>query len=50
MTGVVPRFTRTPGAIRHAGPPLGHDTEAVLRELAGCSDDELDELAEAGLI
>jgi succinyl-CoA---D-citramalate CoA-transferase len=50
MNGIVPRFTRTPGAVRHTGQPLGHDTEAVLRELAGCSDDELDELAKARLI
>ena len=50
MTGIVPRFTRTPGAVRHTGQPLGHDTEAVLRELAGCTDDELAELTKAGLI
>jgi formyl-CoA transferase/succinyl-CoA--D-citramalate CoA-transferase len=50
MTGIVPRFTRTPGAVRHTGQPLGHDTDAVLRELAGCTDDELDELAKARLI
>ncbi len=50
MTGIVPRFTRTPGAVRHTGQPLGNDTDAVLRELAGCSDDELAELAKAGLI
>jgi formyl-CoA transferase/succinyl-CoA--D-citramalate CoA-transferase len=50
MTGIVPRFTRTPGAVRHTGQPLGHDTDAVLREVAGCTDDELDELAKARLI
>jgi crotonobetainyl-CoA:carnitine CoA-transferase CaiB-like acyl-CoA transferase len=50
MTGIVPRFTRTPGAVRYTGQPLGHDTEAVLRDLAGCTPDELDELAKAGLI
>jgi crotonobetainyl-CoA:carnitine CoA-transferase CaiB-like acyl-CoA transferase len=50
MTGIVPRFTRTPGAVRHTGQPLGRDTDAVLRDLAGCSDDELSALAKAGLI
>ena len=51
MTGIVPRFTRTPGAVRHTGQPLaGRDTDAVLRELAGCTDDKLAELAKAGLI
>jgi crotonobetainyl-CoA:carnitine CoA-transferase CaiB-like acyl-CoA transferase len=50
MTGVVPRFTRTPGAVRHTGQPLGHDTEAVLRDVAGRSQDEIDELGKAGLL
>ena len=31
--GVVPRLSATPGAIRHTGPELGADTEAVLAEL-----------------
>ena len=35
MTGVVPRFTETPGTIRHAGPALGEHTDDVLRELLG---------------
>lgn len=32
MTGVVPRFTRTPGTIRDVGPDLGEHTEEVLSE------------------
>jgi formyl-CoA transferase/succinyl-CoA--D-citramalate CoA-transferase len=35
MTGIVPRFTETPGAIRHPGPRLGEHTDEVLRELLG---------------
>ena len=35
MAGVVPKLSRTPGAIRHVGPALGEHTDAVLRELAG---------------
>ena len=50
MTGVVPRFERTPGSIRHAGQPLGADTRAVLREIAGVDEAELAELEQAGLI
>jgi formyl-CoA transferase/succinyl-CoA--D-citramalate CoA-transferase len=50
MNGIVPRFTRTPGAVRYTGQPLGQDTETVLREVAGCTQDEFDELAKAGLI
>jgi crotonobetainyl-CoA:carnitine CoA-transferase CaiB-like acyl-CoA transferase len=33
MQGVVARLSRTPGRIRHAGRPLGADTEEVLAEL-----------------
>ena len=49
MTGIVPRFTATPGAIRHAGPPLGEHTDAVLRDLLGVDDAELAELRAAGV-
>lgn len=40
MAGVVPKFSRTPGVIRHPGPSLGEHTEPVLRE-AGLSDEEI---------
>lgn len=50
MTGVVPRFEGTPGSIRHAGPPLGADTHAVLRDVAGLDEAELTELGDAGLL
>lgn len=33
MQGLVARLSATPGRIRHAGRPLGADTEAVLAEL-----------------
>ena len=39
MAGVVPKLTRTPGAVRHVGPALGADTDAVLRDLLGMSAD-----------
>jgi formyl-CoA transferase/succinyl-CoA--D-citramalate CoA-transferase len=50
MTGVVPRFVRTPSAIRHAGPALGAHTDEVLRELLGVADDELVSLRKAHII
>ncbi len=33
MTGVVPRFSRTPGGIRHVGPRLGAHTDEVAAEI-----------------
>jgi formyl-CoA transferase len=50
MTGVVPKFSRTPGAIRTVGPALGEHTDGVLRELAGCGDDEIAALRDGGVV
>jgi crotonobetainyl-CoA:carnitine CoA-transferase CaiB-like acyl-CoA transferase len=50
MTGVVPRFSATPGKIRHAGPRLGEHTDEVLGELLGLGGDDLDELRRAGVV
>jgi formyl-CoA transferase len=50
MTGVVPRFSRTPGEIRSAGPALGEHTDAVLRELAGYSEAEVADLRDGGVV
>jgi formyl-CoA transferase/succinyl-CoA--D-citramalate CoA-transferase len=50
MTGVVPRFTETPGSIRHPGPRLGQHTEEVLVDLLGLDAHELAELREQGAI
>jgi formyl-CoA transferase/succinyl-CoA--D-citramalate CoA-transferase len=50
MAGVVPKLSRTPGEIRAPGADLGAHTDAVLRELAGCSDAELMALRDAGVV
>ena len=50
MTGVVPRFTETPGDVRHAGARLGEHTGAVLGGVLGLSKEELVELRDAGVI
>jgi formyl-CoA transferase/succinyl-CoA--D-citramalate CoA-transferase len=49
MTGVVPRFSATPGAIRHAGPRLGEHTDEVLAELLGLDRAELALLRASGV-
>jgi crotonobetainyl-CoA:carnitine CoA-transferase CaiB-like acyl-CoA transferase len=48
--GVVPKLSRTPGAIHRAGPDLGTDTASVLRELLAMDDGELEALAAQGVI
>jgi len=49
MTGVVPRFTETPGSIRHVGPELGEHTDEVLAELLGFGDEQLADLHASGV-
>ena len=50
MAGVVPKLSRTPGAIRTTGPGLGEHTDAVLRELVGMNDGEISVLRAAGVV
>lgn len=48
MTGVVPRFTGTPGDIRHPGPALGEHTAEVLSEVLGYDATAIDALRTSG--
>jgi crotonobetainyl-CoA:carnitine CoA-transferase CaiB-like acyl-CoA transferase len=50
MHGVLPALSRTPGAIRSTGPPLGAHNDEVYRELLGLSVDELDALRTEGVV
>jgi formyl-CoA transferase/succinyl-CoA--D-citramalate CoA-transferase len=50
MTGIVPKFSATPGAVRATGAPLGAHTREVLTELAGVGADELAQLEASGVI
>lgn len=50
MQNLLYRLSETPGSIEWTGRPLGADTREVLTTLAGCMDDELTRLAEAGVI
>jgi formyl-CoA transferase/succinyl-CoA--D-citramalate CoA-transferase len=49
MTGIVPRFTETPGTIRHPGARLGEHTDEVLAELLGLDDNALTQLRATGV-
>ena len=50
MTGIVPKFTATPGRVRATGPALGQHTRAVLIELAGLTDAQVSDLVARGLV
>lgn len=50
MTGVVPKFGGTPGAVRHAGEPLGASTAEILTRVAGLTEAAVAELAAAGVV
>jgi len=50
MTGVVPKFSRTPGDVGSAGPALGEHTEHVLRNVAGVDESTYDRLLAAGIL
>ena len=50
MVGVIPKLSRTPGSIRHAGRPLGADNRAVYGEWLGLSPEEVDRLRASGVL
>lgn len=50
VPNVVVRLSETPGGVRAPGPPLGASTDAVLRDMAGLSDDDICALRNAGVI
>ncbi len=50
MTGIVPKFSVTPGVVRTTGAPLGAHTAEVLTELADVDAEELEELETKGVI
>jgi crotonobetainyl-CoA:carnitine CoA-transferase CaiB-like acyl-CoA transferase len=48
--GVVPKLSRTPGRVTHAGPALGAHTEEILTGLLGMSTDDIAALRQQGVI
>jgi formyl-CoA transferase len=50
MPAVLPRFSRTPGAVRFPGPALGAHTEEVLARVVGLDANEIAQLQVEGVI
>jgi crotonobetainyl-CoA:carnitine CoA-transferase CaiB-like acyl-CoA transferase len=50
MPNVPAQFSRTPATVRTAPPLLGQHTECVLREVAGLSENSLDDLRRSGAL
>lgn len=50
MQGVVPRFSRTPGAVHRSGPALGADNQEVYADRLGLSEDEIAALRKKSVI
>ncbi|RMF91244.1 MAG: CoA transferase [Nitrospinota bacterium] len=50
MSGVIPKFSRTPGRIRWAGPDLGAHNEEIYQGLLGLSAETLAEYKSRGII
>jgi crotonobetainyl-CoA:carnitine CoA-transferase CaiB-like acyl-CoA transferase len=50
LPGIVPKFSRTPGAIAWAGPPMGAHNDEVYGTLLGLSPSEIDGLRRRGVI
>jgi crotonobetainyl-CoA:carnitine CoA-transferase CaiB-like acyl-CoA transferase len=49
MTGVVPKLSLSPGHIEFAGGEIGQDTEEVLRDMLGYSEERLVSLRDSGI-
>jgi len=50
MQGVVPKFSKTPGVVRHAGQRMGQSNVEVYGELLGYDGSDLEALHEEGVI
>jgi formyl-CoA transferase len=50
MPGVVPKFSKTPGRVRWAGPRLGEHNEEIYCGLLGMNKEELERLQSEGVI
>jgi formyl-CoA transferase len=48
--GLVPKFSRTPGAVRSSGPDLGADTDALLADMLGYDAARIADLRARGVV
>lgn len=48
--GIVPKFSETPGKIWRGAPALGQDTDRILKELLGYSEEQVTSFREKGII
>jgi formyl-CoA transferase len=50
MQNAFPKLSDTPGGVRWPGPALGEHTDAVLREVAGISEESIAALRAKGVV
>ena len=50
IPGITPKFSETPGTIRHLAPELGEHTEEILKQLLDFNDESIMHLRERGVI
>ncbi len=50
MLGVVPKFSDTPGAVEHAGPRVGEHNSWIYGSWLGLDEDDLEGLAQRGVV
>lgn len=50
MQGIVPKFSKTPGKVKWAGPPMGWHNHEIYKDLLGKSEQEIEELKNLGVI
>ncbi len=50
VPGVIPKLSKTPGRVKHVGPPLGDGIDAIYGDLLGLSTEEIADLKNKGVI